>query len=370
MIRRVNLIEESFLPVILLFNITGLRSYHNGAFLKYTRFHRFILESPRYLFIFLQCLGIITQAISVALSPEKKRPVVILILALLQFTINEQTRRSRKQIQAILMKLWKCSQMLQWYQNERKLRISIFAYCCGMTVTFTSFFLLYRFSNDYEIYRSLIENSDQNFPKLKQYFTLFPDISVIVIPATVAVIFISLTGYYGFVCFYIKFLFNRIEEKIGHLNKDCSYGVLIQSYLELTSIMKSLDDYLSFSAFVIVLSALLGLFFINFELIFNSGDYLHAIFGEIWYLVSVCMIILPASATNSAFFTAKETIQTLPWKIPQYYTNLKVMIRSECTKDVSLTLWKVYKIKRSLIFGAMGTLVTYGMLLATQGGPK
>ncbi|GFR15708.1 uncharacterized protein TNCT_515011 [Trichonephila clavata] len=134
--------------------------------------------------------------------------------------------------------------------------------------------------------------------------------------------------------------------------------------------MKSLDDYLSFSAFVIVLSGLLGLFFINFELIYVPGDYLQAFFGEIWFLVSVCMIILPASSTNSAFFTAKETIQSLPWKIPQYSTNLKGMIRSECTKDVSLTLWKVYKVKRSLIFSAMGTLVTYGMLLATQGGPK
>ncbi|GFT34802.1 uncharacterized protein TNCV_3241271 [Trichonephila clavipes] len=134
--------------------------------------------------------------------------------------------------------------------------------------------------------------------------------------------------------------------------------------------MESLEDYLSFSAFVIVLSSLLGLFFINYELIFVSGDYLHAFFGEIWFIASFCMIILPASAANIAFSSAKEAVQSLSWKIPQYYTNLKVIIRSDCTKHVSLTLWKVYKIKRSLIFSAMGTLATYGMLLATQGGPK
>ncbi|GFX63653.1 uncharacterized protein TNCV_2824391 [Trichonephila clavipes] len=152
---------------------------------------------------------------------------------------------------------------------------------------------------------------------------------------------------------------DELEQHPDHVQKD-----------ELKNIMKSLEDYLCFSEFVIVLSALLRLFFINYELIFVSGDYLHAFFGEILFIASVCMIILPASAANIAFSLAKEAVQSLPWKISQYYTNLKVIIRSECSRDVSLTLWKVYKIKRSLILSAMGTLATYGMLLATQGGPK
>ncbi|GFY38934.1 uncharacterized protein TNIN_41331 [Trichonephila inaurata madagascariensis] len=134
--------------------------------------------------------------------------------------------------------------------------------------------------------------------------------------------------------------------------------------------MKYLDDYLSFSAFVVVLSAMFGLFFINFNIIFLSDDYLHAFFGEIGILVPVCMVILSASAANQAFFTAKEALQSLPWKIPQYRDKLKEMIRSECMRSVSLTLWKIYKIERSLIFSAMGTLVTYGMLMATLGGIK
>ncbi|GFY39037.1 uncharacterized protein TNIN_142881 [Trichonephila inaurata madagascariensis] len=132
--------------------------------------------------------------------------------------------------------------------------------------------------------------------------------------------------------------------------------------------MKSLDDYLSFSAFVVVLGAMFGLFFINFDIIFLSGDYLHAFFGEIGIFVPVCMVVLSASAANHAFFTAREAIQSLPWKIPQYRDKLKEIIRSECMRSVSLTLWKVYKIERSLIFSAMGTLVTYGMLMATLGG--
>ncbi|GFY45499.1 integrase_H2C2 domain-containing protein [Trichonephila inaurata madagascariensis] len=67
---------------------------------------------------------------------------------------------------------------------------------------------------------------------------------------------------------------------------------------------------------------------------------------------------------------AKETIESLPWKIPKFHIKLKFMIGSECMVDASLALWKTYKIKRSLIFSVMGTLLTYGMLLASLGGLK
>ncbi|GFQ69356.1 uncharacterized protein TNCT_360141 [Trichonephila clavata] len=368
--KRINAIEKSFMPVLLLLHFTGLESYPNGGILKQTGFHHFMWESPKYLFRFLQFLAIITEAMALVLLPEKKKPIALFVLVLLQLTVNLQTRRSSKQIRIIMMKLWKCTQMLQCDQNGRKFQTSIFAYCFVIIVMFICFVLLYRFSDEFEMYRSLIENSAHNFPKLKQFIMLIPEVSVISIPTVVALVFIPLTGYYGFVCFYVKFLFNRIEEKIGHLSKDCPYVLLIQSYLELISIIKSLDDYLSFSAFVVVLSAMFGLFFINFNIIFLSDGYLHAFFGETGIFVPVCLVILSASAANQAFFTAKEALQSLPWKIPQYRDKLKEMIRSECMRSASLTLWKVYKIERSLIFSAMGTLVTYGMLLATLGGMK
>ncbi|GFS43340.1 uncharacterized protein TNIN_368391 [Trichonephila inaurata madagascariensis] len=365
---RLNSIEKSFLPILLLFHITGLECVRKNACLNQARFHSFIWESPRYLFRLLQCIGIVTEVFSVVFLPEKKQPAAIFILASLQIITNLQVCRSGKQIRVILMKLWKCKQMLQCDRNEQKFKASILSYCFVMMVMFISYTLLYRFSNEFRMYQNFIENFDYNSQKLNQYFMLIPEIRSFANPTTTSLGLISLTAYYGFVCFYIKFLFNRIEEKIRHLNKDCSYVLLIQSYLELTSIMKSLDDYLSFSAFVIVLSAMFGLFFINFNIIFLTGDFLRNFIGEIWFLVLLCMVILSASAVNSAFITAKEAIQSLPWKIPQYHTKLKVMIRSECITDISLTLWKTYKIERSLIFGAMGTLVTYGILLATLGG--
>ncbi|GFT36559.1 uncharacterized protein NPIL_695891 [Nephila pilipes] len=198
---------------------------------------------------------------------------------------------------------------------------------------------------------------------------IIPEIGVIAIPTASALVCIPLAGYYIFVCFYVKFLLNRVENSITHSSKDFSYMPIVQSYVELINVLKSLDDYLSFSALVIVLSAMSGLFYINFSLfILCSEGYLHTFIGEIYFSVLVAILILSASAANRAFVTAKEAIFSLPWKIPQHYKEVKMAIRSECTRDVSLTLWKVYKIERSLIFSAIGTLVTYGMLLGNLGG--
>ncbi|GFU94372.1 uncharacterized protein TNCV_1731691 [Trichonephila clavipes] len=188
------------------------------------------------------------------------------------------------------------------------------------------------------------------------------------IPAVSGLVFSSLSGYYGFVCLYVKHLFNRIENGVLNLGKDFSHLPLIQRYIELTGLMKSMDDYLSFSAFIIVLSSLAGLFYIHFGvLIFSIDGYVHPLTGETYFFSLVCMVILSASAANRAFSTAKEAILSLPAKVPQDYEELKMMVRSECMKDVSLTLWKVYKIEPSLLLSAIGSLVTYGMLLANLG---
>ncbi|GFR14032.1 uncharacterized protein TNCT_641261 [Trichonephila clavata] len=198
---------------------------------------------------------------------------------------------------------------------------------------------------------------------------LIPEIGTIVVPTAATLVFISLAGYYGFICQYLKYLFNRIENGVVHLGKEFSPVSLIQSYVELTSLMKSMDDYLSFPALIIVFSSLAGLFYINFGiLIFSIDGYVHPLTGEIYFFSLVCMVILSASAANRASLTAKEAILSLPGKIPQHYKELKMMIRSECMRDISLSLWKVYKIEPSLLFSAIGSLVTYGMLLATLGG--
>ncbi|GFU90760.1 hypothetical protein TNCV_3781951 [Trichonephila clavipes] len=98
--KQINAIEKSFLPVLILLHITGLEDYPNGGFLKKTGLCRIIWKSPRYLFRLLQCLAIITQALSLVMLPEKKKPMTVFILVLLQLIVNLQTWRSRDYLHA------------------------------------------------------------------------------------------------------------------------------------------------------------------------------------------------------------------------------------------------------------------------------
>ncbi|GFQ80651.1 uncharacterized protein TNCT_728531 [Trichonephila clavata] len=366
--KNINLIEKSFQPILILLHITGLESLPHNRFSEKNCYRNFVLKSLQYLFRILQSVAVISRIISSTLLFDNKLHMVLFILALLQIIVNLQTRKSRKQIYLVLKTLRTCTQKLHCFQEGRKFQTSIFAY---FVITFGLCFVYiisYFYSSEGQVFKKHIMLSQYASQEVKQFFIFVPEILMITTPLLSALLFISLTGYYGFVCFYAKFLFNRIEEKIKDLRKDCSCMSIIHTYVELTTVLESLDEFFSFSAFIIVLSSLAGLFYVNFGIHLNCvADVLHFLAAEIWFSIFVCMVILPASTANSALLDAKEAIYSLPGKVPQHYYDLEVLIRSDCMRDVSLTLWKIYKIDQSLILSALGTLMTYGMLLATMG---
>ncbi|GFY75501.1 uncharacterized protein TNIN_244241 [Trichonephila inaurata madagascariensis] len=101
-----------------------------------------------------------------------------------------------------------------------------------------------------------------------------------------------------------------------------------------------------------------------------EGSYLHYIgpmAGEMFQSSIFGMVIMSASSANRAIDVAKEAVISLPGKIPQYYNELKVILRKDCKHNICLTLWKIYKIDRSLIISALGVLMSYGFLIATLG---
>ncbi|GFY69409.1 uncharacterized protein TNIN_334731 [Trichonephila inaurata madagascariensis] len=96
-------------------------------------------------------------------------------------------------------------------------------------------------------------------------------------------------------------------------------------------------------------------------------NYIGSMAGEMFQLSIFGMVILSASSANRAADVAKEAVMSLPGRIPEYHNELKVILRKECKQNVCLTLWKIYKIDKSLIISALGVLMSYGFLIATFG---
>ncbi|GFY37601.1 uncharacterized protein TNIN_265121 [Trichonephila inaurata madagascariensis] len=114
-----------------------------------------------------------------------------------------------------------------------------------------------------------------------------------------------------------------------------------------------------------------GLFFLSYNVLFLTkhgyAHYLSCMAGEIFQCSIIGMVILSASSANRAADVVKEAVMSLPGRIPEYHNELKVILRKEYKQNVCLTLWKLYKIDRSLILSALGVLMNYGFLIATLG---
>ncbi|GFY46999.1 uncharacterized protein TNIN_11321 [Trichonephila inaurata madagascariensis] len=146
---------------------------------------------------------------------------------------------------------------------------------------------------------------------------------------------------------------------------------IISKYLKISNIMESLEHFMCFSVFLSVVCGMTGMFWLSYKLIFVTKNgyehYLSSIFGVMYYCSLIIMVILSASSANTAADVAKESVMSLPGKIPQHYKEMKAILRKDCKQNACLTVWKLYKIDRTLIISALGVLMNYGILIATLG---
>ncbi|GFQ93318.1 uncharacterized protein TNCT_64711 [Trichonephila clavata] len=338
-----------------------------GSF-KQNYLFNFIWESPQYIFKFLQFSAIVLQLIEVVILPEKKMPIAMLILGILQVSATFSALRSRQKINQLLQKISCCSHALCLTDGKRKFRMPIIAYCCGLFMLNFFYLLMHFYSNRRTFVISIVINSPFFSFQLQEYILLLLDTVIVLNAITQSLVMTSLSGYYGFACFYVRVLLKKLELFTKTARVD-NHQQVIPTYLKLVGIVKCLEDSLCFSAFVIVVSSISGLFHVNYSMLFVSIDgYLHYLIivtGEIYFSTFLVMIIVPASVVNEALLSAKQTLISLPVKISQHANALTMVINGECLKEVSLTLWKIYKIRRSFIISAIGTLLSYGILVAT-----
>ncbi|GFY42646.1 hypothetical protein TNIN_258391 [Trichonephila inaurata madagascariensis] len=301
----------------------------------------------------MQFAAVVLQVIAVIIFPEKKMPIAILILVVLEIVSVSSARRTYQKTCQLTKKISCCTRTLFSTTEERKFRIAVIVYCSVLILLTVLYELLHFYSNERVFMIDLMKHSSCCPQQLQEYIPLFLDIAVPLIVTTVSLVLTPLSGYYGFICFYLQFIMNKLERKARNVNKDYGYQYVIQVYLRLTEIMKSLEDYLCFPAFFIVVSSMSGLFYVNYTMLFvpigGYQHYLASVVGEIYFSALFVMVVVPASAVNVAFVALRKASIPLLVKIPHHFKESSMIINKESIEVVPLTLWKIYKIDRSLI---------------------
>ncbi|GFU06002.1 uncharacterized protein NPIL_164401 [Nephila pilipes] len=119
-----------------------------------------------------------------------------------------------------------------------------------------------------------------------------------------------------------------------------------------------------------MICCMIGLFWSSYSFVsFSSNDFalLYVTISSIaFYFMIFLMVILPAAAANQVGIRARNIVISLPGWFPQHYNELSMHVRQHFTQEDFLTLWKIYKIDKSLLISALGTLLTYGFLVGAS----
>ncbi|KAG8185988.1 hypothetical protein JTE90_027660 [Oedothorax gibbosus] len=169
----------------------------------------------------------------------------------------------------------------------------------------------------------------------------------------------SLTGYYSFLCIRLKMQFEELTKQVNSVvtfNKN--YDYLLGIYKKINNEMSFLDKCFSYSAFVVVLSSMVGLFQTGYSLIFfareNIFRYAYLCVSGTIYLCFLVIVIVAASETARSTPVARDAILSFPGKFPSRYKEIKFLLKTNLNRKSRLTLWETYAIKRSLLVTALG----------------
>ncbi|GIY38483.1 uncharacterized protein CDAR_39211 [Caerostris darwini] len=85
------------------------------------------------------------------------------------------------------------------------------------------------------------------------------------------------------------------------------------------------------------------------------------------YFVLLLITLTPAAAANHAAAMQREIVLSLPAWFPKRYRIIKLHVHRKFMHKTALTLWKIYRIDKSLLMSSVGTLISYGILVGTLG---
>ncbi|GIY77254.1 uncharacterized protein CEXT_320791 [Caerostris extrusa] len=132
-----------------------------------------------------------------------------------------------------------------------------------------------------------------------------------------------------------------------------------------------MDNVLNLPVFISVFNILIGLFWYGYSFAFPPNvSYAMEIYvsmGFVQYFVLLLITLTPAAAANQAAAMARELVLSLPAWFPKRYNIINMHVRRKFKHKTALTLWKIYRIDKSLLISAVGSLISYGILLGTLG---
>ncbi|GIY44595.1 uncharacterized protein CDAR_124971 [Caerostris darwini] len=130
--------------------------------------------------------------------------------------------------------------------------------------------------------------------------------------------------------------------------------------------MRKIDELFSFPTFIATVMNLSALFWTGYNVAFITEINLYVMAPVIHFLSHHLLLTISASMTNEKAKKAKLIIQCL-LRHSHLDKRMKIKYEMNIAMESNLTLWNIYVVDRSLLIASLGSLLTYGILLATLG---
>ncbi|GIY03043.1 uncharacterized protein CDAR_511451 [Caerostris darwini] len=332
-----------------------------------------IWNFPKYLFLsILGCLTVI-QTLWLCFISSYKDEWAALIVLYLQLWIYISVFRSRTRIRPLTEDLYRISNMLHAYTIQKKkiLKINIWVYC--LFVTFVAVFFEMTLFNTGLIAnkQQKLRNSELIPAHLKEHSLAILNCLSTFMSLVGNCFFATLLGYYCFVCCCMEQFLLHFKWKSKLLIGRQDYQRIFAIYREMNETMIMIDNFLNFPIFISVFNILASLFWYGYSFAFppNADNVTNMCFsiGFVQYFILLLITLSPAAAANQAAATAREFVLSFPGWFPMRYSLINLHVRREFMHKTALTLWKIYRIDNSLTIRAIGSLISYGILVNTLG---
>lgn len=350
----------SFFPLFVLFQLTGmgLLTQRSSRLVQF-----FFSQCPKYLLTSSLVTVLVTQSVTTFMSSQRRMECALLLVILFQSTAHVSMYRNRKKVLLVVRNLTRASRMLRrtkfFADIKKRIRCQVFRSVCYMISLVT----LRLTADNMHLLGSTCEKSQTCFA---MGYT-----AGLVAPMVMLILLTSFVSFYSNVCAILKYLFGELVKEFQKQDIEYEYARLLAIYKEIVDVMDIVEEHFSYPVFATMLTIMGGLFRTSYMVMFQANmdynKYFYTIITGFAYGYSMVILILRGSEANRYAVMARYAVMRLPGVLPNYYKKLKVEIRKEFKSKVVLTFWRIYVIERSMLINALGTLATYGILVATLG---